>query len=65
MSKRLIDLVIYADGIILYEDEEVEDIIEYLEEAYSSQYAFTYAPYSEAVKHINDAWNPAEFTKVE
>ena len=24
-----------------------------------------YAPYSEAVKHIDDAWNPAEFTKVE
>ena len=42
MSKRLIDLVIYADGIILDEDEDVEDVVEYLEDAYSSEYAFTY-----------------------
>lgn len=42
MSKRLIDLVIYADGIILEDGETEEDVVEYLKDKYDSLYAFTY-----------------------
>lgn len=40
MSKRLIDLVIYADGIILEDGETVEDVVKYLEDKYPSQYPY-------------------------
>ena len=40
--KRMVDLVLNLDSLILDDDESVEDILEYLQEKYSFGYEPTY-----------------------
>lgn len=50
MSKRMIDLIIYMDGLTLDEGESAEDVVNYLKEKYELPWEYVYeVTYEETV----------------
>lgn len=42
MSKKIVDLVIHMDGLMLNDGESVDDVIAYLEDKYPLPYDYIY-----------------------